>query len=90
MADPVQRPFNVYLASENVGSLDSFEGVPDISSLPQSDEAGLRFRWQKRIHRAVYSASDLAPGLLLAEIVAIIASFTAKWFGRQFLVFRKT
>lgn len=73
-----------------VGSLDSFEGIPDVSSLPQSDEAALRYKWQKRIHRAVDSASDLAPGLLLTGAVAIIAGITAKSFGTSILGFSKS
>ena len=44
----------------------------------------------KRIHRAVDSASDLAPGLLLAGAVAIIAGITAKSFGTSILGFSKS
>ncbi|NNE90640.1 MAG: putative sulfate exporter family transporter [Verrucomicrobiales bacterium] len=84
------RPYNVYLASETTGSLDSFEGVPDFASLPQSDEAALRFGWQKKLHRALDSASALAPGLILASLIAVVATFLAGWFGTSILGYAKS
>ena len=85
MPRSTQRPFNVYLATEATASLDSFEGVPDSAAAPRSDESQLRFGWQKRLHRGLDGLSDLAPGLLLAAIVAIAATFLAGWFGTAVL-----
>lgn len=85
-----QRPYNVYLASETVSSIDSFEGVPEITNQLRSDEAQLIYSWQKTLHRKLDAAGDLAPGLILAGIVAALAALFANWFGTKALGFAKS
>ncbi len=72
------RPFNVYLASESVGSLDSFEGIPEI---PVAKELPGRRRWQRSLFRRLDQLGDLAPGLLLAIFVAWVATLLSRWLG---------
>jgi len=86
MTPPSQReqPYNVYLASVSVASLDSFEGIPEISERVAGDEAVLRHPWQRRLHRVLDRLGELAPGLLLAGIVALLASLLARGIGTLF------
>ncbi|MDF1751736.1 MAG: putative sulfate exporter family transporter [Verrucomicrobiales bacterium] len=90
MATGKQRQYNVYLASEAVSSIDSFEGVPDYTDQPRSDESQLTYRWQKQLHKRLDAAGDLAPGLFLAGIVATLATFTANWLGTDLLGYSKS
>ena len=88
MTDTNPRPFNVYLASEATASLDSFEGIPEIAPEATSDRLQLKYGWQRKLHGSLDSFSDIAPGLLLAGGVALIATFLAKWVGTSFLQIR--
>jgi hypothetical protein len=81
MTDNNPRPFNVYLASEATASLDSFEGIPEIAPEATSDRLQLKYGWQQKLHGSLDSFSDIAPGLLLAGGVALIATYLAKWVG---------
>jgi len=90
MADNNPRPFNVYLASEADASLDSFEGIPEISAEATSDRLHLKYAWQRRLHGSLDNFSDIAPGLLLAGGVALIATYVAKWVGTSVMGFDRS
>ena len=90
MADDNPRPFNVYLASEATASLDSFEGIPEISSEATSDRLQLKYAWQRKLHSTLDNFSDIAPGLLLAGGVALIATYLAQWVGTSMMGFDRS
>lgn len=90
MTSETPRPFNVYLASEATASLDSFEGIPEVSHEATSDRLQLKYAWQRKLHGSLDSFGDLAPGLLLAAAVALIATFVAKWLGTSVMGFDRS
>ena len=83
-------PYNVYLAGETTGSLDSFEGVPELTSTPQSDRSRLHYPWQKKLHQHLDDFGELSPGLLLAGAVAVLALIATNWLSKHLLGFVKS
>lgn len=90
MAAMQQRPFNVYLASESVGSLDSYEGIPEPGSDTSSDALTLSYGWQRRLHGWLEELGPKAPGLLLAGALAAVATVLAQWIGKSMMGFERS
>ncbi len=83
-----QNGYNVYLASETVESLDSFEGVPE-PVRSRTSAPGAR-AWQGYLYHQLDQFTLLAPGVLLALVIAFVAGHLATWLGVQLLDFERS
>ena len=85
-----ERPFNVYLASVSVASLDSLEGVPSLTDKTLSDEKLLPYSWQRTLYRKLDRVGEYSSGVLLAAAVAWVASLLAVWVGTSLMGFQQS
>jgi uncharacterized integral membrane protein (TIGR00698 family) len=87
----VPRPFNVYLAPEDMQWLDSMEGVPEVDATPPLvTESLLDRRWQKSLHRSMAWVGDLLPGFVLASTLAWLGTAAAGYLGETLLGFQNS
>ena len=89
--EPV-RPFNVYLDYAQPLSLDSMEGVPAHAPVapPLPGEQSLVFNWQRRLHRLFDWIGSMAPGVVLAVVLAFVGSEAARYIGERLMGFEKS
>ncbi|MFP6704026.1 MAG: putative sulfate exporter family transporter [Planctomycetaceae bacterium] len=86
------RPFNVYLDFAQPLSLDSMEGVPSVAPVAPAlpGEKSLAFDWQRQLHRLFDWIGSMAPGVVLAVLLAYVGSETASYIGINLLGFQKS
>ncbi len=87
-----ERSFNVYLDFAQPLSLDSMEGVPSVAPVAPAlpGEKSLAFDWQRQLHRLFDWVGSMAPGVVLAVLLAYVGSEAASYIGINLLGFQKS
>ena len=87
------RQFNIFLDPAEIQSLDSMEGVPYYDPTAVEPLPGERFLstgWQKRLHRGFDWVGTMAPGVVLAMLMAVAGAYLATWIGQSLMGFDRS
>lgn len=87
------RQFKIFLDPAEIQSLDSMEGVPyyDPASVePLPGERFLTTNWQKCLHRGFDWVGTMAPGVVLAMLMAIAGGYMATLIGQSLMGFERS